>query len=322
VFGFFLLQCHVADASELRFAWDIPENPDQIGGYYIYWGVESRNYVKRVHLGKVYEATVKELDGGNDYYFAVTCYQTGAPDIESDFSNEVVATIEISNQQPIADAGADQIEPSGTTIFLDGSNSSDPDGDSLSYAWTQVSGPNVTLYDAGSSQSSFALPTEGVDGQIFSFQLTVKDPEGLQSIDTCSVKVFTAFSSEEDTPAAVDGTEGIDVSGTWDSVTKTLRKKKVMAFTNFKVKNLGTENVKSVKIEFYQSEDNNFDESDFKISEHVVRNLKVGATIDVALRIEYKEIGSVNRLIAVIDPSDNLVETNEENNISISSVIQ
>ena len=38
IFCFFLLQCYVADAADLKFSWEPPAetNPDHIGGSYIY----------------------------------------------------------------------------------------------------------------------------------------------------------------------------------------------------------------------------------------------------------------------------------------------
>jgi chitinase len=44
----------------------------------------------------------------------------------------------------VAAAGADQETTRGFAVTLDGTGSSDPDGDALTYAWTQVAGPDVT----------------------------------------------------------------------------------------------------------------------------------------------------------------------------------
>ena len=95
IFGFFLLLCHAGYASELDFAWGPPAQTDssRIGGYYVYWGNESRNYAARTHLGDVNETTIKELIEGNTYFFAVTCYYKGSPEEESGFSNEAIKTV-------------------------------------------------------------------------------------------------------------------------------------------------------------------------------------------------------------------------------------
>ncbi|NDF35007.1 MAG: hypothetical protein EB154_03935 [Nitrosopumilaceae archaeon] len=50
------------------------------------------------------------------------------------------------NQPPTADAGPDQSVEKGDEVTLDGSGT-DPDGDALTYRWTQIDGPIVELDD-------------------------------------------------------------------------------------------------------------------------------------------------------------------------------
>lgn len=91
---------------------------------------------------------------------------------------------------PIADAGPDQTVPAGTTVTLSGTNSSDIDGDPLTFIWTQVNGPSVTLDGANTDTATFIAPTVGPSGATLFFQLKVSDgfPRGTIS-NTVAVHV-------------------------------------------------------------------------------------------------------------------------------------
>jgi hypothetical protein len=91
------------------------------------------------------------------------------------------------NRAPVAKAGANQSVSTGAAVTLDGSGSSDPDGDTLSYAWTQVSGPAVTLAGADTAKASFTAATAGT----YVFKLTVGDGKA-SSDSTVQVTVSAA----------------------------------------------------------------------------------------------------------------------------------
>jgi len=54
-------------------------------------------------------------------------------------------TRRVGNSTPVANAGPNQTGTISGTVTLDGSASYDPDGDQLTYQWTQLSGPAVSL---------------------------------------------------------------------------------------------------------------------------------------------------------------------------------
>ncbi len=79
-----------------------------------------------------------------------------------------------SNHQPIAKITAPQSATSGETVTLDGSGSSDPDGDTITYLWTKTQGENIALTNNTGSTLSFDAPTVQ-QPTTFTFQLSVSD---------------------------------------------------------------------------------------------------------------------------------------------------
>jgi hypothetical protein len=91
------------------------------------------------------------------------------------------------NSAPNAVAGSGQTVASGAQVSLDGSGSNDPDGDMLTYQWTQTSGAAVTLDDATAVAASFTAPTVSSDA-LLRFELTVSDGL-LQNTSAVSITV-------------------------------------------------------------------------------------------------------------------------------------
>ena len=99
-------------------------------------------------------------------------------------SDEVVITV--SNQSPMANAGSDQVVDAGATVTLDGSGSSDPDSDALTYRWEQTGGTSVTLSNTTVESPTFTAPSSAAT---LTFRLTVTDPGELSGTDEVTITV-------------------------------------------------------------------------------------------------------------------------------------
>jgi len=91
--------------------------------------------------------------------------------------------VRTGNDAPVADAGPDQVGIASGSITLDGSASYDPDGDPITYQWTQIAGPNVNINGATNAKATFTA----ADSQSYAFRLTVKDNFGAQSMAKVSI---------------------------------------------------------------------------------------------------------------------------------------
>ena len=118
---------------------------------------------------------------------------------DSALTDSDVATISASsstNNRPVADAGISQSLPSGSTVSLDGSASSDPDGDALNYQWTFARLPStsgLTDADISGSSTDSASFTPDVNGT-YRVQLVVDD--GLLSgTDRTGITVYASGSA-------------------------------------------------------------------------------------------------------------------------------
>ncbi|MCW5840998.1 MAG: PKD domain-containing protein [Caldilinea sp.] len=94
-------------------------------------------------------------------------------------------------KRPIANAGADQTVLVNGAVTLDGTGSSDPGNRRpLSYQWTQIGTPAVTLTGANTAQPTFTAPATPA---VLTFALNVTDGLGIVSMrDTVRVTVNDA----------------------------------------------------------------------------------------------------------------------------------
>ena len=112
-------------------------------------------------------------------------------------SNAVTFTILPANRPPVADAGADQTVDEGATVTLDGSTSTDPDGDMLSYSWSVLSCNGLVISPSSTTQA--ILSFEVTDNGNCTLQLTVSDGKGEMDSDEVIVTVKNSVPSV-DTP--------------------------------------------------------------------------------------------------------------------------
>ncbi|WEM43698.1 glycosyl hydrolase family 18 protein [Photobacterium sp. DA100] len=92
-----------------------------------------------------------------------------------------------ADKPPVANAGKDQQVYGPVEVTLDGSASYDPEGEAITYQWTQAGGEPVEIMNADRAKATIFVPAVNEDMN-YTFSLTVKDPGGLTGTDTTSVK--------------------------------------------------------------------------------------------------------------------------------------
>lgn len=116
---------------------------------------------------------------GDENAVALTAEQTFA---------EVAKEEPPQNNPPIADAGPDQSVEVASQVTLDGSGSFDPDGDPLTYSWTQISGPTRTLSDNTAISPTFDANSPDLTPMVF--ELVVNDGQQDSLPDSVVITTF------------------------------------------------------------------------------------------------------------------------------------
>jgi len=96
-------------------------------------------------------------------------------------------TRRVGSSPPVADAGPNQLGVAAGTVTLNGCGSFDPLGLALTYQWTQISGPSVSLSGANTCTATFTAAAS----QTYAFRLTVRNTDNLQASANTTVSTAT-----------------------------------------------------------------------------------------------------------------------------------
>lgn len=158
------------DGDRLNFRWKLVSYP--AGSRADLRGANTVNATLEADVAGVYELSLAVYDDRDQVFEGVTI------------------TAGAGNAPPLANAGPDQTHRVGDTAQLDGTGSSDPDGDALSYAWTFAARPassQAVLTGASGPTPSFVVDAAGG----YTLQLVVSD--GTQSsTDTVSISTINS----------------------------------------------------------------------------------------------------------------------------------
>lgn len=246
---------------DVSLTWNLSSNNAQSVGYNIYRSLNNGafSYIGSVKAGtNTFTDLTVSVD--SDYCYVVRA-SNGCE--ESADSNRACT---VSNQTPIAFAGPDQViecaGPSGASVTLNGSASSDPEGDPLTYSWTwsggSAEGVNPTVsFPLGTTTVTLTV-SDGKDTATDTVNITVQDKTPPVTTatggsdnwyNTNVISTFTAYdtcSGVKEIRYSIDGSETV-TPGSYASAT--IYTEGIHNITYYAVDNAGnTESTKSMTI--------------------------------------------------------------------------
>ncbi|NOI10801.1 M6 family metalloprotease domain-containing protein [Vibrio alginolyticus] len=138
---------------------------------------------------------------GNQYqpeanFVGLDTFQYRLLSVDGAYSSSIVnVQVEVlgSNEAPVAVIDVDNKDMTvGQRVTLSALNSTDADGDVLSYKWEQLAGTLVSLGNATSVSTSFTVPQGAKAGEVLTFRLTVTDPSNEASSATVDLTMKNA----------------------------------------------------------------------------------------------------------------------------------
>jgi hypothetical protein len=225
---------------------------------------------------------------------------------ENSAPDTVTIVASTANSAPVANAGTDKNVISATIVNLDGSASSDADGDGLSYAWAFISKPAGSTATLDNSQVVNPSFTADIEGS-YVISLVVNDGLENSSSDTVQVEViqprvklyresggfFGGTFNEFSLPYSSTSTVSANVTGIPAPTTYSLDTFKLLAQgQNFTITNLSATDANSQVTPFFTIISDGYELADgIEVEFELVSPLTGGATANINFTFEVEETG-------------------------------
>ena len=130
-----------------------------------------------------FELTVTDNKGAIDTDIVNVVVKDTTPNISTPYITSH------TNNQPVANAGPDQIVNEGTSVTLNGTASKDPDGNITSYSWRQIVGNSIELSEENTATTTFVAPHVLKNNTLLTFELKVTDNDNASDINTVNIMI-------------------------------------------------------------------------------------------------------------------------------------